>query len=68
MPQLDRDPGFCSIDFPSDEHWERLSAQVREDVERSRRRAAHYASLKRKYKHTARYPWRSVEADPPEPY
>jgi hypothetical protein len=41
---------------------------VREDAEYSRRRAAHYASLKRNYERAARYPWLSVETDPPEAY
>jgi hypothetical protein len=28
---------------------------------------AHFADLRRKYEHAARYPWLPVEADPPEP-
>ena len=31
------------------------------------RLGAHYESLTRKYQHAARYPWLSVEPDPPEP-
>ena len=28
---------------------------------------AHFADLRRKYEHAARYPWLPVEPDPPEP-
>jgi hypothetical protein len=31
------------------------------------RKSAHYARLKQKYRYAARYPWRPVEPDPPEP-
>jgi hypothetical protein len=34
---------------------------------RLRRITAHHAALARKYEHAARYPWLSVEPDPPEP-
>jgi hypothetical protein len=35
--------------------------------ETQRRKAEYYAAQRRKYEHAARYPWRSVATDPPEP-
>ena len=37
------------------------------DFDRLRNRADHHAALRRKYERAARYPWMSVEPDPPEP-
>jgi hypothetical protein len=61
------DPDEPQFAFPSEEHLERLLNTVRENAERSRRRAAHHAALKHKYEHAARFPWRPIEPDPPEP-
>jgi hypothetical protein len=37
------------------------------DYDRMMERADHHASLARKYERAARYPWLSVEPDPPDP-
>jgi hypothetical protein len=40
---------------------------LRRDFDRMMDRADHHAALVRKYHRAARYPWLSVEPDPPEP-
>jgi hypothetical protein len=49
---------------------EMFSYMVRVDEQddaRYTRRATYHAAMARKYRHAARYPWRRVEPDPPEP-
>jgi hypothetical protein len=60
-PLLDEDT-YASSAFVND-GMRRLS----EVAARSRRLADHHAALKRKYERAARYPWLTIEPDPPEP-
>ena len=41
--------------------------QLYRDYERMMDRANHHAAMAHKYEHAARYPWLSVEPDPPAP-
>jgi hypothetical protein len=41
--------------------------QLDRDYERMMDRANHHAAMAHKYEHAARYPWLSVEPDPPAP-
>jgi hypothetical protein len=41
--------------------------EERENVARLRERAAYHAVMAEKYRHAARYPWLSVDPDPPVP-
>jgi hypothetical protein len=44
-----------------------LAAKFRGFAAREARKAAHHASLRRKYERASRYPWLSVEPNPPDP-
>jgi hypothetical protein len=45
----------------------RRASKQREEADRVRALAEHYGSLRRKWERAARYPWRAVEPDPPDP-
>jgi hypothetical protein len=66
LRRLRRDPASVFSD-ELDETEKELASKVWEDAAYWRRIAAHYASLKRKYERAARYPWVTIQPDPPEP-
>jgi hypothetical protein len=66
LRRLRRDPASVFSD-ELDETEKQLASKVWEDAAYWRRIAAHYASLKRKYERAARYPWVTIQPDPPEP-